>query len=63
MKDKSTLQLASRLNQIMREQENLEIEYNKIVNELWQRIPKLKDDVNIQPKKKTRKYNDMRDKE
>ena len=74
MKDRTTLQLASRLNEIMKELEQLEliyikqskeyekkrndldIEYNKIVYELWQRIPSLKVDVNIQPKKKVRKY-------
>lgn len=56
MKDKTIYELATRLNQIMVEQQKLELEYNQIVYELWERIPSLKDDVNIQPKKRVRKY-------
>ena len=56
MKDKTIYELATRLNQIMVEQQKLELEYNKIVYELWERIPSLKNDVNIQPKKRVRKY-------
>ena len=48
MKNKTTLELVNRLNKINKEINDLEIEYNKIVNELWERIPKLKDDVNMQ---------------
>ena len=32
----------------------LEKEYNEITYELWGRIPSLKDDENIQPKKRVR---------
>ena len=56
MKDKTIYELATRLNQIMVEQQKLELEYNQIVYELWERIPSLKNDVNIQPKKRVRKY-------
>ena len=58
MKNKSILQLATRLNEIEIEKNNLEMklmglnkEYNAIVYELWGRIPNLKDDVDMQPKK------------
>ena len=40
------------------EKERLDTEYNEIVMRLWGHIPSLKDDVNIQPKKKVRKYED-----
>lgn len=49
VKGKSTLVLAHRLNEIMKLQTELEIEYTQIVYELWDRIPSLKEDVNIQP--------------
>ena len=42
--------LATRLNEIRIEQNKLDIEYNQIIEELWNMIPKLKDDPNIQPK-------------
>lgn len=48
MKNKTTLELAFMLNEINKQMNELEIEYNKVVNELWERIPKLKDDVNMQ---------------
>lgn len=55
-------QLANRLNEIMIEQnkismksESLSKEYDEIVYELWKRLPHLKDDPNIQPKRKVRK--------
>ena len=61
MKNMTILQLVYRLNDIMVEQNKLEIksmelekEYNEIVYELWGRIPSLKDDENIQPKKRVR---------
>ena len=50
LKDKSVFDLATRLNQIDVERQKLDIEYNAIVQELWDRIPSLKDDDNIQPK-------------
>lgn len=54
-KDKETVfNLVTRLNQIMIEQERLDIEYNKIIKELWDRIPTLKNDPNLQPKEKVR---------
>lgn len=43
-------ELATRLNQIEKERQSLDLEYNKIVHELWDMIPSLKDDVDIQPK-------------
>lgn len=51
LKDVPLIDLAHRLNQIRVEQQKLELEHNLIVNELWERIPSLKDDENIQPKK------------
>ena len=57
MKEKTLLELANRLNEIEVERNKLDLEYNMIVNELWNRIPSLKDDVNLQ-KKKVRKYED-----
>jgi hypothetical protein len=59
MKDKTTKDLAFRLSEIEREKFKLDMEYNKIVQELWDRIPSLKDDVNLQ-KKKVRKYENNR---
>ena len=59
MKEKTLLELANRLNEIEVERNKLDLEYNMIVNELWNRIPSLKDDVNLQ-KKKGRKYEDNR---
>lgn len=64
MKDKSVFELATRLNELTKELNNLELreitlinEYDEIVYELWRRIPTLKDDVDIQPKRKVRKKN------
>lgn len=51
MKDKTTKELADRLNAIMIEKNKLDLEYNRIVKELWERIPSLKDDVNLELKK------------
>lgn len=50
MNDKTTKDLVFRLSEIEREKFKLDLEYNKIVQELWDRIPSLKDDVNLQPK-------------
>ena len=62
MKNKTILELVNRLNEIMVERNKLEIrlmeldrEYDEIVYELWERIPSLKDDENIQPKTRVRK--------
>lgn len=55
MRDKTTLELAFRINKIEKEIYDLEMEYNQIVEELKNRIPSLKEDVNLQ-KKKVRKY-------
>lgn len=64
MKDKSVFELATRLNELTKELNGLELreitlinEYDEIVYELWRRIPTLKDDVDIQPKRKVRKKN------
>lgn len=64
MKDKSVFELATRLNELTKELNNLELreitlinEYDEIVYELWRRIPTLKDDVDIQPKRKVRVKN------
>ena len=59
MKNKSILDLCKRLNAIEKQRNELDIEFNMIVGELWQRIPSLKEDVNLQ-KKKVRKYEDNR---
>lgn len=48
------LDLAKRLNEIRWEQDKLEIEHNQIIKEIWNRIPSLKDDENLQPKTKTK---------
>ena len=54
MKNKSTILLAYRLSEINKEIDNLQIEYNMIVEELKSRHPKLKDDENLQPKVRRR---------
>ena len=51
MKDKTTKELADRLNSIMIERNKLDLEYNRIVKELHSRIPSLKDDPNLELKK------------
>lgn len=58
MKDKTLFELASRLNEIEQEKYKLDLEYNNIVYELWERIPTLKNDETIQPKKKARFKNE-----
>ena len=50
LKEVPTIDLVHRINQIEMEKQKLDIEYNQIVNELWERIPKLKNDENMQPK-------------
>lgn len=63
LKEKTTLFLAQRLNEIMKEQNQHELEilmldeeFNEIIYELWERIPSLKKEVDFQPKKRVRKY-------
>ena len=63
LQNKTTLSLAQRLNEIMVEQNNHELsllmlddEFNQIVQELCRRIPSLKNDIDLQPKKRVRKY-------
>ena len=62
MKDKTTFELVTRLNEIMVEENQmalrslqLEKEHDEIVYELWNRYPNTKDSPDIQPKKKVRK--------
>lgn len=53
-------ELCQRMNQINQEINQLQIEYNRIIAELHNRLPHLKDDVDIQPKvlRKTRRINE-----
>lgn len=67
IKERTTLFLAQRLNEIMKEQNQYEIEllmldkeFNAIVYELWDRIPSLRNDADMQPKKRVRKYENNR---
>ena len=60
MKNKTVLELGLRMNEIEKEIYDLELEYNKIIEELQRRIPKLENDVNLQPKRRVRKYEDNR---
>ena len=55
------MELANRLNEITKEKNRLGIllndldkEYDSIVYELWNRIPSLKEDANIQPKRRVK---------
>lgn len=53
MKDlskESVFNLANRLNQIELERQKLDMEHNRIVRELWERIPSLKNEEDIQLK-------------
>lgn len=47
LKEISTLDLTMRLNHIMVEEQNLALEWNRIVDELWARLPNLKNDTDI----------------
>lgn len=51
LKEKSIRELADRLNQIMLERDRLYIEYAEILEELYKRLPNLKDDENLKLKK------------
>lgn len=62
LEDKTTLFLAQRLNEIMIEQNQHELsllmldeEFNAIVQELWRRIPSLKNEVDLQPKRRVKR--------
>ena len=69
MKEKTTLQLAFRLNELIRAYNDLGLEklktehdiakldeeWDSICYELWDRIPSLTDDPNLKPKRKVRK--------
>lgn len=48
--NQTILSLANRLNEITREIQDLELEHNSIVHELKRRLPKLKDDKNLEEK-------------
>ena len=48
--NQTILSLANRLNEITREIQDLELEHNRIVHELKRRLPKLKDDKNLEEK-------------
>lgn len=68
MKNKTTLLLTFRLNEIIvarnkpsitsKELEELDKEFDEIVFELFDRYPNLKKDEDLQPKRKVRKKND-----
>ena len=51
LKDKSIRELADRLNQIMVERDKLYIEYSQILEELYERLPNLKDNKNLKLQK------------
>ena len=51
LKHTPLFELANRLNQIEVEKQKLDIEWNQIVLELWDRIPTLQESQDIQPKK------------
>jgi hypothetical protein len=51
LENKSIQELANRLNQIMVERDRLYIEYAEILEELYKRLPNLKDDENLKLKK------------
>lgn len=50
LKEVPIINLVHRINQIEMEKQKLDIEYNQIINALWERIPSLKNDENTQPK-------------
>lgn len=51
MESKSIQELADRLNQIMVERDKLYIEYAEILEELYKRLPNLKDNESLKLKK------------
>lgn len=67
IENQTTLSLGMRLGQISKErskiganQELLDIEHDLIVAELVRRYPHLKNEPDLQPKKRVRKYEDNR---
>ena len=44
----SVLKLTIRLNEIRKEKQELDMEENTIIYKLWELIPSLKDDVNLE---------------
>ena len=50
LKSKTVKELADRLNAIMVARNQLDLEYNKVVLELWERIPSLKGNANLELK-------------
>ena len=51
LENKSIRELADRLNHIMVERDKLYMEYAEILEELYKRLPNLKDDENLKLKK------------
>lgn len=51
LENKSIRELADRLNQIMVERDKLYMEYAEILEELYKRLPNLKDDESLKLKK------------
>ena len=51
MKDKTLYELANRINEIEVQRMILDIEYNQIIYEIWDRLPQLKGDPSLQLKK------------
>ena len=48
LKKTSLVDLINRINQISVERLNLDLEYNNIIEELYERFPDLKDDPNLE---------------
>lgn len=51
LENKTIQELADRLNKIMVERDKLYIEYSQILEELYKRLPNLKDDESLKLKK------------
>lgn len=51
LENKSIRELADRLNQIMVERDKLYIEYSQILEELYKRLPNLKDNKSLKLQK------------
>lgn len=48
IEDKTTFELITRINELMKERNKIDIEHNEIVKELQRRMPHLKDDKNLE---------------
>ena len=55
MKNKTTFELAHRLNEIRVEEQKLWIEASRIIDELHERLPHLKNAPDLQPKRRVRR--------